>query len=146
MQIKKSKLKIILTIILLLFAIIVLLHTKLAVRCMLMSRLNWEITFSSDTDTDYIVERRGLVFKNKGSLIWLREQAATAQIVRRPFGAVCSTAPAPLYYAGNTFIGDSGNLSYRFLITTYYFYIKESSVLSEYSSDCLANGSMPGIK
>jgi len=146
-QVKKSRRKKIITIILLLLVIVALLHTKFAVRCMLVGRLSWEIALSSDTDVDYISNNYGpLFFKNENSLIWLRNQTWEAQIERIPIGAQLKTSPVPSYYAGNTFIGDDGRLSYRFLITTYHFYIEESRVLTEYASDCLANGSMPGIK
>jgi hypothetical protein len=146
MQVKKSKRKKVIIIILLLVVIVALLHTKFAVRCMLVGRLSWEIAFSHDNDVDYVSEKNSdLVFTNKNSLIWLRKQAWEAQIELIPIGTQLKTSPVPSYYVGNTFIGDDGRLSYRFLITTYHFYIEGSKILTEYASDCLVNGSMLGI-
>lgn len=146
MQVKKHRWKKVLPIILALLVVVALLHTKFAVRCMLVGRLSWEIAFSSESDADYVEEMKGLVFHNRNSLIWLRHQAWTAEIERRPLGMVSATVPAPAYYVGNTFIGDDGKLSFMFLITTYYFYIDEDIKLRGYASDSLLNGSMAGIE
>lgn len=145
MQVKKHRWKKGLLIIFSLLVIVALLHTKFAVRCMLVGRLSWEVAFSSESDVDCIDEKKGLVFHNRDSLIWLRQQVWGARIEWIPPGTQFAAFPAPWYYVGNTYIGNYGNLWFIFLISSYTFFIEEDRVLRNYAADCVMNGAMQGI-